>query len=187
MAAIEKLTKGVERVLVVGLLITIAWQLLGLRSVESVPTAELAPGTELPNVALLRVAASGQADPVELAEIFGDRCGLMVFFLSTCPFCERMGSAWSNVAEVHIGDAVVPIVWTDVSPVDTGAAAFVAQHDLANPYWYQLNSDQDRRSLGVAGWPRTYVISPGPVFEGRFMSRDPALPDSLPASCRELN
>lgn len=94
----------------------------------------------------------------------------MVFFHSTCPFCEQLASKWSNASSVATNVGHLPVVWTTVSLADTGAAEFVQRHNLPQP-WYAIRTVKDHRNLGTTGWPTLYVLSRGGRFEGEIAMR----------------
>ncbi|MGH7926510.1 MAG: hypothetical protein ACREQV_01785, partial [Candidatus Binatia bacterium] len=57
-------------------------------------------GEVLEDIELISFANGERRGLVSLHEVFGSGCGIMVFFLSTCPFCEEMAPKWSNVGSI---------------------------------------------------------------------------------------
>lgn len=133
---------------------------------------QLFEGELLENVQLASFVGSEQRDNVSLRQMFADGCGLLVFFVSTCPFCEEMAPKWAGVSSISTGRGDIRPAWIAVSAADTGATGFVRRHNLTQP-WYAVQTPDDRRDLGINGWPTLYVVSAGGRFEGEITSRDP--------------
>lgn len=149
-------------------------------------TRQVTEGEVLENVGLVAFVNEDRGRVIPLHEVFGSGCGIMVFFDSRCSYCEQMAGKWSNVTSIATSVRQLPVAWTAVSLADTGAAGFIRRHRLTQP-WYAVQTDDDRRSLGIGGWPTLYLLSPGGRFEGEVTSRDPESLDLPVTRCFELN
>ncbi len=155
------------------LALLLTWQLLSsgrgasrVSSSESSSTVDsLEWGAPVPRSA--RVTQQGaSAKSVDMYRSLGASCTLLVFFQSSCPACESVAPLWSDVQAVETASGLlVPVVWVAVFRHDDGAGDFVRRHHLA-PKWLSLESDKDRRQLGIQSWPQVWVVSNG-VFRAK--------------------
>jgi hypothetical protein len=145
---------------------------------------QVVAGDTLENVRMrIRAAPGKSAGDTWLSEVVGERCGIMVFFHSKCPFCEHLGEEWAGATEIVYDGVSIPVAWTSVSAHDDGAAEFVQRFGLPVP-WFSIRGRKDRVALGVSGWPTIYLLSPGGVFE-QEMPRNRKAGVDLSANCRD--
>jgi hypothetical protein len=133
---------------------------------------QLFDGDHLENIQLASFVGSERRDNVSLRQVFADGCGLFVFFVSTCPYCDEMAPKWADVSTITTASGDIRVAWVAVTIADSGAIDFVRRHNLTQP-WYAIRTTDERRDLGITGWPTLYLVSAGGRFEGEITSRDP--------------
>lgn len=143
-------------------------------------------GDFLENVRFAAFVGPEQRQHASLRQIVAGGCGLLISFVSTCPFCEDMASEWAGVSSITTKRGNIRAAWIAVSITDSGALDFVRRHDLAQP-WYALRTPNDRRVLGITGWPTLYLVSPEGRYEGEISSRDPGSAELVAAAERCLH
>jgi thiol-disulfide isomerase/thioredoxin len=85
-------------------------------------------------------------------------CMVLVFFESSCPYCDAMGPAWAESERVAVGDRDFPVLWIGINPEDTGAEAFIARFRLPRPF-YLLADLKQHRAAGIVAWPLVYAVN----------------------------
>lgn len=141
-------------------------------------------GQHLPPVRLVLTgdrSGSPRGASVNIQDLFPQRCGVAVFFTSTCPGVRTVIPEWSGVRVLKRGGVALPVVWVAISKEDDGAASVVRQHDLARPM-YVVQSNEDLGRLGVSFVPFAYVLGPGGLVVAKPEPRPEAI-DSLPSVC----
>ena len=125
--------------------------------------------------------ARARRQPPRVHALFGNRCGLLIAFESTCPGAAAIANDWRDIESLTVGDAVLPVLWLAISPSDTGALSYLTRNGIARGA-LALRNQRDRGKLGIESWPSAYVVAPGGVVVGR----PPFLPNevrSVPAVC----
>ena len=153
------------------------------RRVRELEPVDLIPGTTVENVRLSVHENQGLvAGAGDLWDVIGDRCMILIFFQSSCPYCKRVADEWRGVSEVEYEGVTVPVKWTSVMDSDLGAAQFVTQFDLPLP-WFSMRGREDRMALGIVAWPKLYLLAPDGVFAGELPRDLPAEGTAPPNRC----
>jgi hypothetical protein len=149
-------------------------------------TAGLIREGDRPRVSLAVQRASrttGAAPDVPLQQVFGEHCGVLIFYESACPVAKDISPAWRDVDSLHQGAVAIPVRWATVNPDDSLAETFLADRHLPGSPLF-VKSKQDAAKLGVTRYPLVYLIGP----HGRFLGELPRSPGeihSLPPLCSE--
>lgn len=159
----------VMRVLVVVLTIAAVLQVALLITSEDTakrPSATLRPlvfGDTLPDITLYAVGGSRwvpfSRPKTQLTSLFS-RCGLLVFFSSSCPACERAAPSWEGRDSLEVADARVPVFWIGRGD-DREASSWVERHGFKNSY--EVRPDA-WRELGVEFVPQMYIVDNDGAF-----------------------
>lgn len=182
----EAALRIVVATLSVGVLVQVALLAIGQAEVPLAVAADVPTGERLPKVRLesqLEAARPEAFADVELTAVFGARCGMVVFYTSTCPGAALIGDLWRGRASIDAPGGPLPVAWVNVNPADSGAAAYLERHGIVAPT-YRFLSVQDRRLAGISLWPSAYLIGP----DGRLLARPDASSSHLnevPADCVE--
>lgn len=108
---------------------------------------------------------------------------MIVFFESSCTISNDISPQWRSIGSLRRYNVTVPVQWVSVNPRDSAAGMFMRSRGVPGHPLY-VRSTADLARLGVAGYPRVYLIGTGGVFLGE-LPRDPVKIDSFPAMCRE--
>ena len=120
---------------------------------------------------------------VAIRDLSQNRCGIVVFFESTCSVTEDISPAWRGISQLRRDKVSVPVRWVSVNPGDSGAQSFLATRQLPGPPLY-VQSAADLGRLGVPSYPRIYLLGPGGTYLTQ-LSRDPNEIRSFPSVCLE--
>lgn len=187
----QELLKRLYRLVLIGgvglLVFQLAWRYRASTPKISRPKiAKVVEGDTLQDVAVTSYAIHSQITPPEsmrsLQQLTGARCALFVFFDSNCSICQDISDDWSGRRTLVVGRDTLPVRWIGTRVSDTGAVAFIRQHDLADE-WYTLRSDKDAAALGIFGTPLVYLVDQSRVFRKRMKARPNAI-TALPVSCQ---
>lgn len=127
---------------------------------------------------------AGVEPPSSLRAVAGEGCTLLIFFASTCPYCEQIAPLWAEVDSVELGGAFAKVAWVGVTPADTGALDFVRTHRLAEPA-YVAESRAESRRAGIGGWPYVLLVNSG-VVRGVGLPWSPSRIRETEARCASL-
>src|SRR5690606_27446920 len=116
-------------------------------------------GDYLPKVAVDRLPGfDGEAGgPLYITELTPGGCVLIAFYHSQCPGCRTIAPEWRGMDVLTRDGQTIPIIWIAVEQADTGAAEFLASHELSGSY--VIRSDRDLRKLGVDHVPLFYLAT----------------------------
>lgn len=82
------------------------------------------------------------------------RCAILIFFRSTCPWCERYAGDWERTDVAVLGDLWLPVFWIG-SASDDSAQAWLDRHGFHNA---SIIPESDWRDVGVTGVPEFYLV-----------------------------
>jgi len=97
------------------------------------------------------------------------RCGLLVFFSSSCPACERAAPAWEGRDSLEVAGARIPVLWIGRRD-DREASSWTKRHGFNNSYlvrrdaWWQL---------GIEYVPQMYIVD----HDGTFIADEIGKPE----------
>ena len=117
----------------------------------------------LPDVEIVILDSSEQK--IRLTELFKGKCGVIEFFNSSCPACQKQAPSWKSIFEVDKGGIILPVVWIATHADDPGAEQFAAAFKLSRPLYAIATPDEGIR-LRIFRVPETYVVAPGPILLG---------------------
>lgn len=95
-------------------------------------------------------------------------CGVVVFFNSTCPACERVAPGWNGADSITVSGTRLPVVWIGTSS-DKGASDWLGRHGFKNSY---LVKATDWRQLNVDFVPQVFIVANGMLFDRAIGRRE---------------
>jgi hypothetical protein len=131
--------------------------------------ASIEPGQILPSTELLSLHAGSK----RLPELFGERCGIVVFYSASCPYCRELATQGAFRGSLR----GIPIVWVSTPDRVAHAVDFVREFRLPGPA-FMLRSWVDARAMGIVGTPRIMAIGPNARFLAAVSRRTLSLPES---------
>jgi hypothetical protein len=108
--------------------------------------------------------------PEPITALANESCAVLVFFSSFSDHARRVAQLWSGVTHFAVDSFRMPVHWI-ADERDTGAAGFIAEHDLPQE-WFTYATLEDRRRLGVNASPTLYLVAQGGKF-ARSLPQDP--------------
>lgn len=169
---------GSSRHAVAVILVLIAAALLQLLSLLETRAVD----REMPTAREVEVVdLVSSAERRRVVQFFGNRCGILAFFHSKCPGCNKVAPEWSGKSVVDVGGTLLPVVWIAVAPDDQDATKFLKDYNLSRP-GYRFQSRSDRRVLGIRHWPQMAIVGQGDKLVSQPGPR-PADLVEVPAAC----